>query len=96
MTMDNSTDRRVLFQTLLDEKSINPLLPWDTSLPLIIRDSRYLLLPSLSLRKEVFDEWCRDTIREAKEAKVREEREKGEQGHIPGMLVHYSLCLGLS
>jgi hypothetical protein len=62
---------KILFRTLLEEKDINPLQPWDTSLPLIIRDSRYTSLPSLNLRKEVFDEYCRERARELRMQKAK-------------------------
>ncbi|EIN10749.1 hypothetical protein PUNSTDRAFT_85044 [Punctularia strigosozonata HHB-11173 SS5] len=66
---------KALFKTLLREKDINPLLPWDTSLPLFVTDPRYVLLPNVNARKEAFDEYCRDRARELKEQKVREQKE---------------------
>ncbi|KAI0080892.1 hypothetical protein K474DRAFT_1636919 [Panus rudis PR-1116 ss-1] len=73
--VDLSIDEaKALFKTLLREKDINPLHPWDTSLPLFISDPRYVLLPSVSARKEAFDEYCRDRARELREAKVRQEK----------------------
>lgn len=62
-------------QTLLREKNINPLHPWDTSLPLFISDPRYVLLPSVSARREAFDEYCRDRARELRQSKVKQEKE---------------------
>lgn len=59
---------------MLREKNVNPLHPWDTSLPLFINDPRYVLLPSVSARKEAFDEYCRDRARELRESKVKEEK----------------------
>ncbi|KAI6119360.1 Hsp90 protein-domain-containing protein [Pisolithus croceorrhizus] len=42
-------EAKALFQkqTLLREKDINPLHPWDTSLPIFVSDPRYVLLPSV-------------------------------------------------
>ncbi|EJD38730.1 hypothetical protein AURDEDRAFT_146783 [Auricularia subglabra TFB-10046 SS5] len=57
-------------KTLLQEKDINPLLPWDTSLPQFIHDPRYALLPSVTHRKEVFDEYCRTRARQLREQKA--------------------------
>ena len=59
-----------IYQTLLREKEINPLLPWDTALPQFINDPRYVLLPSVSARREAFDEYCRDRARELREEKI--------------------------
>ncbi|KAK7695992.1 hypothetical protein QCA50_000632 [Cerrena zonata] len=73
--VDLSLDEaKALFKTLLREKNVNPLYPWDTSLPLFINDPRYVLLPSVSARKEAFDEYCRDRARELRENKVKEEK----------------------
>jgi transcription elongation regulator 1 len=62
-------------QTLLREKDINPLHPWDTSLPFFISDPRYVLLPSVSARREAFDEYCRERARELRASRVKKEKE---------------------
>ena len=62
-------------QTLLREKDINPLHPWDNALPLFVSDPRYVLLPSVSARREAFDEYCRDRARELRQAAVKKEKE---------------------
>ena len=62
-------------QTLLREKDINPLHPWDNSLPLFVSDPRYVLLPSVSARREAFDEYCRDRARELRQAAVKKEKD---------------------
>jgi heat shock protein beta len=61
-------------QTLLREKDISPLHPWDTSLPLFISDPRYVLLPSVSARRDAFDEYCRDRARELRQQNVKKEK----------------------
>ncbi|KAI0321822.1 hypothetical protein OF83DRAFT_1097403 [Amylostereum chailletii] len=66
---------KALFKTLLREKEINPLHPWDTALPLFISDPRYVLLPSVSARREAFDEYCRDRARELRQSQVKKEKE---------------------
>ncbi|PSS05370.1 hypothetical protein PHLCEN_2v3859 [Hermanssonia centrifuga] len=68
-------EAKALFKTLLREKNVNPLHPWDTSLPLFISDPRYVLLPSVSARKEAFDEYCRDRARELRQSQVKKEKE---------------------
>ncbi|KAI5120418.1 hypothetical protein M0805_006919 [Coniferiporia weirii] len=63
-------EAKALFKTLLREKDINHLLPWDTALPKFISDPRYVLLPSVSARRDAFDEYCRDRGRELRQAKL--------------------------
>lgn len=48
--------------------------PWDTSLPLFISDPRYVLLPSVSARRDAFDEYCRDRAREIRQQNVKKEK----------------------
>ncbi|KAF8138301.1 Hsp90 protein-domain-containing protein [Boletus edulis] len=73
--VDLSLDEaKALFKTLLREKDINPLHPWDTSLPLFISDPRYVLLPSVSARRDAFDEYCRDRARELRQESVKKEK----------------------
>ncbi|KAJ7781274.1 Hsp90 protein-domain-containing protein [Mycena metata] len=62
-------------QTLLREKDINPLHPWDVALPKFVSDPRYVLLASVSARREAFDEYCRDRAREIRQANVKREKE---------------------
>ncbi|KAI0824787.1 hypothetical protein BC628DRAFT_1377732 [Trametes gibbosa] len=77
--VDLSIDEaKALFKTLLREKNINPLHPWDTSLPLFVSDPRYVLLPSVSARREAFDEYCRERARELRESKVKIEKETSD------------------
>ena len=66
-------------QTLLREKDVNPLHPWDTSLPLFISDPRYVLLPSVSARREAFDEYCRERARELRASRIKKEEDPKEE-----------------
>jgi hypothetical protein len=66
-------------QTLLREKDINPLHPWDTSLPLFISDPRYVLLPSVAARREAFDEYCRERARELRASRIKKEENPKEE-----------------
>ena len=54
---------------------MNPLLPWDKSLPLFVSDHRYVLLPSVAARREAFDEYCRERVRELKQSNIKKEKE---------------------
>ncbi|EMD40829.1 hypothetical protein CERSUDRAFT_91575 [Gelatoporia subvermispora B] len=71
-------EAKALFKTLLREKDINPLHPWDMSLPLFINDPRYVFLPSVSARREAFDEYCRDRARELRQSQVKKEKEASD------------------
>ncbi|KIL70077.1 hypothetical protein M378DRAFT_183671 [Amanita muscaria Koide BX008] len=66
-------EAKALFKTLLRDKDVNPLHPWDKSLPLFISDPRYVLLPSVAARREAFDDYCRERARELKEASIKKE-----------------------
>ncbi|OBZ70180.1 Endoplasmin [Grifola frondosa] len=69
-------EAKALFKTLLREKDINPLHPWDTSLPLFVSDPRYVLLPSVAARREAFDEYCRDRAANAANLRSRRKRKR--------------------
>ncbi|KAF8165360.1 Hsp90 protein-domain-containing protein [Crassisporium funariophilum] len=66
---------KALFKTLLREKDINPLHPWDISLPKFVSDPRYVLLPSVAARREAFDEYCKERARELRQSTVKKEKE---------------------
>jgi hypothetical protein len=44
-------------------------------LPLFISDPRYVLLPSVSARREAFDDYCRERARELRQTQVKKEKE---------------------
>jgi transcription elongation regulator 1 len=67
-------------QTLLREKNINPLLPWDISLPQFVSDPRYGMLTSVATRRDVFDEYCRERARELREQAINEQKETIDPG----------------
>ena len=48
----------------MQERDINPLHPWEKSLLLFVNDPRYVLLTNQTARREVFDEYCREKMRE--------------------------------
>ncbi|KAG8981477.1 hypothetical protein FRB90_007217, partial [Tulasnella sp. 427] len=50
-------EARALFKTLLQEKDINPLTPYDAALPQLVSDPRYVLLPNIADRHAVFNEY---------------------------------------
>lgn len=50
------------------------MLPWDSCLPLFISDPRYLMLPNVTTRREVFDDYCRERAREMRAKQVQKEK----------------------
>ncbi|KAG8987007.1 hypothetical protein FRB93_004975 [Tulasnella sp. JGI-2019a] len=62
-------ESRALFKTLLQEKEISPLIPYDSALPLLIKDPRYVLLPSLADRHAAFNEYCLEKSRAIRASK---------------------------
>lgn len=44
-------------------------------MPQFVSDPRYVLLPSVSVRREVFDEYCRDRARELRQSAVKKEKD---------------------
>jgi len=42
---------------------------------MFVSDQRYVLLPSVAARREAFDEYCRERIRELKESNIKKEKE---------------------
>ena len=49
--------------------------PWDVCLPKFIQDPRYVLLPSVTARREAFDEYCKERAREIRQSTVKHEKE---------------------
>ena len=62
--------------------------PWDTSLPLFISDPRYVLLPSVSARRDAFDEYCRDRARELRQENVKKEKTQANPKEEFDTLLH--------
>lgn len=63
-------EARALFKTLLQEKDINPLTPYDSALPQLINDPRYVLLPNIADRHAAFNEYCLEKSRAQRAAKA--------------------------
>ncbi|KAA1118895.1 hypothetical protein PGT21_009741 [Puccinia graminis f. sp. tritici] len=60
---------KATFKAMLLEKSIDPMAPWDNELPKFVTDARYLALPSMKERRDLFDEFCKEKIRQLRAAK---------------------------
>ncbi len=69
-------DSSALFKDMLDDHHINPYSPWDKIIEAghIIEDDRYVVLPNMKSRKEIWGEWSRERILRLKEQREREEK----------------------
>ncbi|KAI9673020.1 MAG: hypothetical protein M1817_003184 [Caeruleum heppii] len=70
LTEDDST---ALFRDLLDDYHINPYSTWEKVVEegRLVNDERYVVLPNMKARKEVWSEWSRDRIQVLKEQKEK-------------------------
>lgn len=69
-----------LGQEMLNDYKINPYSTWDTEMPRIVEDTRYVLITTTRRRKEIFTGWCKDRIAELK---VEKEMVKKVDPKIP-------------
>ncbi|GAA5990836.1 hypothetical protein JCM10908_000039 [Rhodotorula pacifica] len=60
-----------LFTVLLSEKDINPMAPFESELPKFVNDPRYHAVKGQKERRDLFDQFCKDKIREQRAAKRR-------------------------
>ena len=75
LTLTND-DAKALFQDMLNDFRISPYTPWEKVIEAghIIEDDRYVVLPNMKSRKEVWDEWSRDRIQQLRAQREREEK----------------------
>ncbi|OLN87018.1 Pre-mRNA-splicing factor dre4 [Colletotrichum chlorophyti] len=69
-------DAVALFRDLLDDFNINPYSTWEKLIEdgHIIEDPRYTILNTMKARKEAWQEWSKDKIKELKELRAKEEK----------------------
>ena len=69
-------DAKALFKDMLNDFRISPYTPWEKVVDAghIIEDDRYVVLPNMKSRKEVWDEWSRDRIQQLRAQREREEK----------------------
>ncbi|KAJ0384878.1 hypothetical protein COL922a_007490 [Colletotrichum nupharicola] len=69
-------DAVALFRDLLDDCNINPYNTWEKIIEdgHIIEDTRYTILNTMKARKDAWQEWSKDKIREIKELRAKEEK----------------------
>ncbi|GAA5882252.1 hypothetical protein JCM3774_004064 [Rhodotorula dairenensis] len=60
-----------LFRVLLSEREINPMAPFESELPKFVNDPRYHAVKGQKDRRDLFDQFCKDKIREQRAAKRR-------------------------
>ncbi|KAK1574750.1 WW domain-containing protein [Colletotrichum navitas] len=79
-------DAAALFRDLLDDFTINPYSSWEKLIEdgHIVEDPRYTLLNTMKARKETWQEWSKDKIRELKELRAKEEK---KDPRIPYMML---------
>ncbi|KAJ0108192.1 dna replication protein 4 [Diaporthe amygdali] len=69
-------DAKALFKDLLNDYGINPYSPWEKLIEegKVIDDSRYTVLSTTKARREVWEEWSREKIKELREQRARQEK----------------------
>ncbi|GAA6063682.1 hypothetical protein JCM10212_003349 [Sporobolomyces blumeae] len=67
----NQVEAAALYKVLLAEKDINPMAPFENELPKFVNDPRYHAVKNTRERRDLFDEFCKDKLREQRAAKKR-------------------------
>ncbi|KAH7347127.1 WW domain-containing protein [Plectosphaerella cucumerina] len=69
-------DAKALFMDLLDDFHINPYNSWEKLIEegRIIDDPRYTILSTMKARKDAWQEWSKDRVREIRERRAKEEK----------------------
>lgn len=69
-------DSKALFKDMLNDFQISPYTTWEKLIEAghIIEDDRYTVLPNMRSRKDVWDEWSRETIQHLKEQRETEQK----------------------
>lgn len=70
-------DANALFRDLLDDYYISPYATWEKIIEAghIVEDERYIVLPNMKSRREVWSAWSRDRIQLLKEHREQEEKQ---------------------
>ena len=77
-------DTNALFRSLLDDFHISPFTTFERVIEdnELIDDSRYIALPNMHRRKEVFQDWSRDRVAELQELKAAETAKKRDDPKV--------------
>jgi hypothetical protein len=86
----SESDARELFKDLLNDFNINPYSPWEKLLEegKVFDDSRYTVLPTTKARREVWEQWSRDKIRQLKEQRAKEEKKDPRIAYLAFLQQH--------
>ncbi|KAI0999459.1 hypothetical protein K3495_g8735 [Podosphaera aphanis] len=70
-------DSAALFKDLLNDAGINPYSSWEKIVEegKLINDIRYTSLPSMKLRKEIWEDWAKDKIKKLQASRAKEEKD---------------------
>ena len=77
-------DTNALFRSLLDDFHISPYTTFERVIGdnQLIEDNRYIALPNMHRRKEVFQDWSRDRVAELQELKAAERAKKKDDPKV--------------
>ena len=69
-------DSKALFKDMLNDFQISPYTTWEKVVEAghIVEDDRYIVLPTMRARRNVWDEWSRETIQQRKERREQEQK----------------------
>ncbi|BGP47585.1 hypothetical protein JCM10450v2_003448 [Rhodotorula kratochvilovae] len=67
----NEVEAAAMYKVLLNERDINPMAPFETELPKFVNDPRYHAVKTTRERSDLFDEFCKEKIREQRAAKKK-------------------------
>lgn len=66
----STEEATTLLKSILRDKDVNPMLPWESSVAIFSQDERYAALNSgtpIALQHDIFEEYCKEVIKERKE-----------------------------
>ena len=77
-------DTNALFRSLLDDFHISPYTTFERVIEdnELIEDNRYIALPNMHRRKEVFQDWSKDRVAELQELKAAEKAKKKDDPRV--------------
>lgn len=69
-------DAVALFREMLDDHHVNPYSTWEKLIESgqIVEDQRYIVLPNMKSRKDVWIEWSREKVQSLKQLREQEEK----------------------
>lgn len=83
-------DASALFKDLLNYSGTNPYSSWEKVVEdgKLVDDTRYTALPNMKARKEVWEEWSRDKIKQLREQRAKEEKKDPRIPYMAFMQKH--------